>query len=312
MSELAPIGVSTYIRLEHLKKTISALQKNTLAKESRLFVFSDAPKLGDEDKVRKVREYLHTIDGFKSVTILERLENSRIKNNRGGIKDVLDEFGKIIFLEDDNITSPYFLEYMNGALDFYQDDDRISSISGYCPPMKFPVDCKEDIFILHRLSPWGFGLWKDSYEKYFKYIDKQTFFSFLKDKQLVRQLIEDSGQEALQIIKMEVDGLLDAGDMKMIFWQNFYKVFTVYPRGSLVKNIGQDGSGNLMGITDKWDVEISNQNKFTFIENIQPDPHVRKAHSRFYSFSKKHNLLCFLERTGVLKYVYPIYKKLKG
>lgn len=309
--QLAPIGISTYGRLNHLKQTIEALQRNTLAKQSELYIFSDAPRVGDEEIVANVRAYINTLsDGFKKVYVIERDTNGIIENNRGGIKQLLAEYGKMIFLEDDNITSPYFLEYMNNALEFYKEDDRISSISGYCPPMKIPIDYKKDIFVLHRLSPWGMAFWKESYEKYFKYIDKQIFTNFLKDEKLVNQLIEDSGREALEIIKMEVDGRIDAGDMKMIFWQNFYKVFTVYPRETLVKNIGQDGSGALMGETDKWDTVLGSQNKFTFIENIQPDVLIRKVHSEFYCMPKERYL--FLKKIGIFKYIYPIYKILKA
>ena len=66
-TDLAPIGVSTYIRLPHLQRTISALQKNALAEQSELFVFSDAPIPGDEEQVAAVRSYLQTVDGFKEV-----------------------------------------------------------------------------------------------------------------------------------------------------------------------------------------------------------------------------------------------------
>ena len=157
--ELAPIGVSTYSRLYHLKKTIEALQNNTLAKQSELYIFSDAPKEGDEEIVSTVRKYIHTINGFRKVHIIERKTNGRVANNRGGIEELLDKYGKVIFLEEDIVTSAYFLQYMNDALHFYKNDNRISSIAGYCPPIKIPVEYKQDVFILHRFAPWGFAIW---------------------------------------------------------------------------------------------------------------------------------------------------------
>jgi len=77
---LAPISISTYSRLEHLTKTIESLQKNTLAKESVLYIFSDAPKNGDEEVVKKVRDYLYTISGFKEIHIIEQKTNNIKKN----------------------------------------------------------------------------------------------------------------------------------------------------------------------------------------------------------------------------------------
>jgi len=306
--QLAPIAVSTYSRINHLKQTIDALQKNTLAKQSELYIFSDAPKDGDEEIVGIVREFIHTIDGFKKVHIIERETNGRVANNRGGIEELLEKYEKIIFLEDDIVTSAYFLEYMNDALHFYKNDNRISSIAGYCPPMKIPVEYKQDSFILHRFAPWGFAIWKDSYEKYFQKIDEDTFKNYFANKKFMKQLIEDSGEESLVGIKLDAQGLLDMGDAKMIFWQNVYKVYTLYPRESLVKNIGQDGSGVHMGITDKWDTEIGRQKKFTFIENIQPDDNIRKSHKKFYSISKRNKLINILNQMGMFNYIYPVYK----
>jgi hypothetical protein len=44
MQNLAPIALFVYNRPEHTRRTTSYLQKNLLADESRLFIFSDAPR----------------------------------------------------------------------------------------------------------------------------------------------------------------------------------------------------------------------------------------------------------------------------
>ena len=131
MTDLAPIGVITYSRINHLKQTIGALQKNTLSKESEIYIFSDAPKKGDEKLVAKVRKYLHTIDGFKKVYIYERDTNSRTINTSSGIRTLVEKYGRMIFLEEDIVTAPGFLQFMNDALRYYKNDQRIFSISGY-------------------------------------------------------------------------------------------------------------------------------------------------------------------------------------
>ena len=63
--QLAPVGIATYSRLSHIKKTVESLQQNTLATQSELYIFSDAPKKCDEEIVLKIRKYIHTIKGFK-------------------------------------------------------------------------------------------------------------------------------------------------------------------------------------------------------------------------------------------------------
>lgn len=43
MTKYAPILLFVYNRLEHLKQTMETLQNNTLAAESELYIYSDAP-----------------------------------------------------------------------------------------------------------------------------------------------------------------------------------------------------------------------------------------------------------------------------
>ena len=46
----APVVLFVYARPEHTRKTVEALQKNDLAGESDLIVFSDAPSSPDKDE----------------------------------------------------------------------------------------------------------------------------------------------------------------------------------------------------------------------------------------------------------------------
>lgn len=307
MPELAPVGVSTYIRLGHLKQTISALKKNTLAKQSRLFVFSDAPKAGDEDKVRKVREYLHTIDGFKTVTIIERRENSRVKNNRGGMKQLLDEAGKCIFLEEDVVTAPGFLEFMNQALDFYRNDHSILSIAGYGLPLSIQ-DYKNDAYALSRFNAWGFGIWQREFQLV-EYISKKEYADFLCNKEAVGRFIRGGGEDMLNMLELEVSGKIDAFDVKAMFCQFKKEMLTVYPKKSLVQNIGHDGTGIHCGKTYKfkhnklWDKLTG----FIFLENPQIDERVRKANYAFREQGCRGKARMFLIKTGL----YQMFIRLK-
>ena len=54
ITELAPIALFVYNRVEHTRETVEALKRNTLAKESDLFIFSDGPKTGQEENVQRV------------------------------------------------------------------------------------------------------------------------------------------------------------------------------------------------------------------------------------------------------------------
>ena len=140
--QYAPICICPYSRYDLLKQVIAALQNNVLASESALFLFSDAPYRPDHtDAVQKVRDYLHTIDGFKHVFVIEREKNyGPINNYTNACELLLERYERIIVLEDDIITSPFFLQYMNDALNCYKDHPKIMAISAYRAP--FPAKCK--------------------------------------------------------------------------------------------------------------------------------------------------------------------------
>ena len=312
LNSLAPIGISTYVRLQHLQICIAALQNNTLAEQSELFVFSDGPKPGDEVRVAAVRSYLQTVDGFKEVHIIERESNSRTANNRGGIEELLNTYGKTIFLEEDVVAAPGFLLYLNDALDFYKDNPSIGSISAYCPPIKIPDTYPYDVFALTRFNPWGMGLWKRYYRMNTP-ISEDEYLKLFNDKKRIKMLARSVGQEALPIIQMDFEGKLDAGDMKTIFWQFVDGKLTIYPRKSLVHNIGQDGSGFHMGVTDKWDIsEVWNTVRgFEFVRDITIDENIRRAHFNFYNSDAKVKIIGYLVKIGIYQYLRPIIKKIQ-
>jgi len=69
---LAPICLFVYSRLSETKQTVESLQRNMLASESQLFIFSDGAKNSNSsDDVDAVRQYIRTISGFAGVTIYE-------------------------------------------------------------------------------------------------------------------------------------------------------------------------------------------------------------------------------------------------
>ena len=302
-NELSPIGVSAYIRLEHLRNTITALRANRLASESELFVFSDAPQPGDEDKVAAVRSYLQTVDGFKSVNIVERSENGRVANNRGGIRMLLDRFGKLIFLEDDIVTAPGFLTFMNQALDKYENNDKVFSITGYCPPIAIPAGYKFDAFFLRRFNGWGFGIWKDRTEL-IRPVSLGEYRDLIANRGKLRKFNENAGPDVIHGLRLDVKGQIDALDLKMIYAQFIHDKYTVYPAASLVGNIGMDGSGTHCAATGKFGTELSAKHEFSFPDSFFVDEAIVKANFRFNRFSGmaglKRNIKLSLDRLSAI------------
>ena len=147
---LSPIILFVYNRPEHTKKTINALLNNKLAVESTLIIFSDGFKNEkDIDDVLKVREVIKNISGFKYLKIVEREKNFGLANSViSGVTEIIEEYGKAIVLEDDILTSKYFLNFMNEFLDLFKKEKKIYSISGYNFPIKIHSSYQYQIYFL--------------------------------------------------------------------------------------------------------------------------------------------------------------------
>ena len=73
-------------------------------------------------------------------------------------------------LEDDLVTSPYFLKFMNEALDFYKNEKKVWHISGWNYPIKY--DGQEDVFLWRTMNCWGWATWADRWKYYAKDVEK--------------------------------------------------------------------------------------------------------------------------------------------
>ncbi len=231
---LAPIGLSAYRRLDHLQATIEALRANTLAAESELFVFSDGPAPGAEESVAAVRRYLATVSGFKRVEVVERASNLRAGNLLDGMRRLADGYGRFIFIEDDIVTAPGFLAFMNGALDFYQDHAEVMSICGYAAPVAWRP--RGDVFALARFCAWGMAMTAGNFAK-IRPLPADAHRS------LPRERIVRCGRDIEKMLELQAAGAIDAYDVCAMYQQCLDGRLTIHPRKSLVQNIGHDGSG---------------------------------------------------------------------
>lgn len=298
-SDLAPIALSTYGRLEHLKKTIVALRANRLAAASKLFIFSDGPKPGDEQKVAAVRAFLKTIDGFRSVEIFERSRNGRIQNNRGGIAYLLERYDRIIFLEEDVVTAENFLAFMNQSLDRYAANPRVFSVTGYCPPIRIADRYPYPVFLFRRFNAWGFGIWKDRYEK-IKYLTLAEFNRLYGNSTLRKAFTRGGGEDMLLMLRMDAMGKIDALDVKAMFAQFLSDQYTIYPTRSLVHNIGVDGSGFHRAKTDKFDVALGPSTTLSLPMHLEVDEQIRKEFVKFRRMTIRAKLGLTLRQLGRL------------
>jgi len=257
---LSPIAIFVYNRPDHTKRTIEALKKNELAAISDLFVFSDGPKDNNlsRSQVAEVRQYLKTISGFKSVKIIERLENQGLaKSIIAGVTEIVNIFGRVIVLEDDMITSQYFLQYMNEALDFYNNDDRVISIHAYIYPIKEKLP---ETFFLRGADCWGWATWKRGWDLFES--DGQKLLDELKSKKLIKEFNFSGSYPYVQMLQDQIAGRNNSWAIRWYASAFLKNKLTLYPGKSLINNIGFDGSGTHCSGISKVGGEIA-------VDNIQ-------------------------------------------
>jgi hypothetical protein len=245
INNLAPIVLFVYNRPWHTRRTIDALQLNNLAKDSDLIIFSDAPK---DDKaflaVKEVRDFVKTITGFKNITIIERDVNyGLVRSIKEGVTEIVNRSGKIIVLEDDLVTHPQFLEFMNTGLEICKSNKRIFSITGYSHLKSDGeyLSNTNNTYFLKIISTWSWATWADRWEFY---NDDTTDSNVLNtNSDLVKKFNYDNSYPYYKMLKNRNNGKVKSWGI--VWYWNVFKQngLTLYPTETLIDQIGFDGSG---------------------------------------------------------------------
>jgi len=254
MNILAPIVVFTYNRPEHTLRAFNALLKNPLANESDIIIYSDSAKTANHNKaVDEVRSFLSEITGFRSKKVIHRDNNFGLAESIiQGVTGVLQESEKVIVLEDDMVVSPYFLEYMNEALDQFVDDNRVISVHGYV----YPVDIKlPEAFFLPGADCWGWATWRRGWEIFNP--NGQYLLDELVQRHLIQEFDYNGTYPFSNMLKAQIKGANDSWAIRWHASAFLAGKLTLYPGRSLVHNSGNDGSGTHCGTSDSMDIKLS-------------------------------------------------------
>jgi len=265
---LAPVVLFTYNRPLHLKRTISALAKNKLIAETELYIFQDGSKnSSDKEKAEEVKKLIEEFTSAKTIHKIFRKENYGLaKSVIAGVTEVFKSHDAVIVLEDDLVTSPNFLDYMNSGLKYYENNSRIHSITGYSLPLKTKLLIDEDVFFSPRAGSWGWATWKDRWTK--PDWDVSDYEEF---KRSLRQQKEFNvgGEDLTPMLKAQMRGDINSWAIRWSYYHFKMNGLCVYPKISKVNHIGNDSEGTHVSSTKKYDVEIDDTNRITsFVDNV--------------------------------------------
>jgi hypothetical protein len=301
MNQLAPIILFVYNRAWHTQQTLDALAKNELAKESILYIYADGAKENatatDLQKIEELRKVISNFNGCKEVHLVLREKNKGLSNNvTEGITKVINQHGKIIVLEDDIFVSPYFLDFMNQALDLYENEEHVYGVTGYS---YYPNEKLASTFLLPLSSVWGWATWKKTWD--ICSFDAQFLLSEV-EKQRNAKAFDFGSYPFLNLLKFQLELTSSSWDWDICFYASIFLKHGsfVFPNQSITINIGMDNSGthcteevfeNQELITQKYIVK-----KATKKESKKAEKWVRESFEKQFSENKQTKLNTFFKK----------------
>lgn len=312
-SNYAPIIIPTLCRFDHFKRCIDSLAANKIAPETELYIGLDYPPSDKyEEGWRKIKDYIPTITGFKNVVILEATTNLTAQGNIEALKNHIRQRGydSYIFTEDDNVFSPNFLEYANWGLKEFENDKSIFAVVGF---KRVNVDfLKNNVYKYPRYVAWGFATW-------FNRVDKMDEF---KDFDRLRQIVKSwplsivftkKVYTAVSIIRMIKKQYILEDTLPSLL--PLEERFCIYPKVSMVRNEGFDGTGLHCGNnneTTKKYLSLSIDENKEFVPHIEESlyvPELKQAYEDVYKrpFSIKKQIIASISFL-VFKYTGKYFK----
>lgn len=298
---LAPVIIFNYNRPDHSLKTWEALSCNQYAADTELYLYCDGPKTNASDEMCQRIAKLHAqakqyaIDApkagkFKSVHVVCAEANKGLANSIiGGVSDVIAKHGRVIVLEDDLLTSQYFLKYMNTALDKYESYPGVFTISANRPPvnkMSIPADYEYDVFVSLRPFSTGWATWKEKWEKIDWSLDYLE--EFLKHPQQIKSF-HHGGDDLTNMLLLQRDHKIDSWAIRYAFQHFYHHAVAILPCVPYVDNIGFDGTG-----IHSWNDETDFRNNVSLApENprlpdvIYEDERILNAFYSYYCSNKR-------------------------
>jgi hypothetical protein len=283
--DLAPIALFAYKRPGHMRQTVEALLENELASQSDLHIFSDGPRSPEEaPHVEAVRRYAQTVRGFRSITLTTRSHNAGLSTSIiEGVTQIVRQYGRVIVVEDDIVTSPFFLAYMNDALTLYEREHDVISIHGYVYPHRALLP---ETFFMRGADCWGWATWQRGWSLFNP--NAEELLAELNGKRLGGEF-NFKYHRYTAMLKAQARGWIDSWAIRWYASAFLLGKLTLYPGTSLVRNIGVDGSGT----HSTWTVGSLRAAIANAPIRVQPTPPMEDASARreFENFFLKMRIL---------------------
>ncbi|NQV41136.1 MAG: hypothetical protein HQ506_02175 [Candidatus Marinimicrobia bacterium] len=230
--------VIAFNRPIHTQRVIESLQKEGV---KSFTVFIDGTM--DEDVQKKQAEiiqYLSTIDWADFEIVHRKVDLGLAKSIVLSVSDTLRTYDSVVVLEDDCIVRPGFVKYFETALNEYERDQSVGAICGYSYPIIQMDPDKPDYFLASRFTPWGWATWKNRWQNY------TISLTSLRDQAKSKQInISDFGEDLMLYLEDStyLSHKQEIWSLNWILTLIINRQLVLYPKISLIDNIGFDGTG---------------------------------------------------------------------
>ena len=277
----APILLFVYNRPEHTRRCIESLLKNSLASESNLFIYADGGKDStQQEAVNEVRNYIRSIQGFKQITLMERSENWGLARNIiNGVTTQVNRYGKVIVLEDDLVVAPYFLQFMNDALEVYKNEPRV----GHIQACDFTQDASlPATFLIKWTGSWGWATWDRAWKHFNP--NGNELLQELEERKLTHVFDFNGKYGFTRMLRRQIEGKNNSWAIRWNASLFLKDILSLNVGRSLVQNEGFDGSGTNCGGGGLYASHLYLQPLFiTPISPIEENKEARQAFIRYYA-----------------------------
>jgi hypothetical protein len=241
----APIAIFAFRRLDLLKRTLRALENCDGFAGSPLVVFSDAGREtvpGETAQVAKLRGWLRGWCARHGAELREAPVNQGLRASIiAGVTQVVEQHGRVIVLEDDILVSPWFLRFMNSALEAGESRDRIYQVSGYFVPHRRSLPT---VGLLRVPACWGWATWRRAWRHY----DDDAAALLKKIRQCDTNAFDINGSYGnLDALQRNAEGRINTWAVRWCAAVFLRQGLTLYPAVSLTRNIGFGGGGTNCG-----------------------------------------------------------------
>ena len=204
-----------------------------------------------------------------------------------GVNDILKTHETVIVLEDDLVSSPNFLSYMNQALKFYKNEAKVFSITGYSRPIH-NVESEADVYFTSRSSSWGWAIWKDRWVN----IDWEVKdYSAFKNSSFLRRNFNKMGSDMSQMLDRQMQGKINSWAIRWCYHQFKYDLYSVHPFVSKIDNIGFNSpdASNTKEKYSRYKTNLDNgeKNEFRFSKNSHLEKKIIQQFTSPYSLKNR-------------------------